>query len=273
MILGIDTNLTSPILLNQPGMVLELDVDILSSSDVGVLVSAPHCRIIGKGGAIRNCAKSAVMLVDGADDFMIEDVEITGYNQSNTNGNAGIFCMGTVGISKIGVKNCEIHDGNGNGVRLHGCSRVSITGNYIHDTKGQSAEGIAINPYSDRVFIHHNRIERAWTTGILLWGGTHQAVEIKSNDIKNSGQAQDGGHPAIGINPQGATISGISIDKNRCYDDQATPTQTCGLMTYASGTIRCGRVTTDNLGWGMSYPKFWTPANGSTVVFEDWQCQ
>lgn len=271
MIIGMDTHLTETLVLDKPCTTLELQADILSSPDVAIKVTAPHCRIIGPG-SIQQAGKSAIMLADGADDFTIDGVTISEYNTSDTNGHGAIFANGTNGIDRITVRNCKIFDGNGNFVRLHACRDVLVELNRFSDSHGQSAEGITLNPWCEMVGVVKNQIISAWTTGILLWGGPHQTVLIDSNTIKNCGQAKDGTHPAIGINPQGQTVSGLIVRGNWIYDDQATPTQNCGIITYDTGTARCGRVK-DNLMWGCPYKSFYVPANGSAVVLQDWVCQ
>lgn len=261
-----------PLHMDQAGRGFK-DATILDSTDVALVVSAPDCRVSGLH--IKGCAKAAIMLLPGADHFVMENCVIQDYNRSNTNGQAAFFMYGAAGpISDVRVINCRISNGNGNTIRAQNVKGLHIIENDLSDTRGNSSEGLAFNPECEFIRILRNRVRNAFVDGILFFGTGHRDVWILENSISNSGQRRDGTHPAIAVDPQaGGVVAGFLIQDNLIFDDQVdtnmkpAPTQNCALMTRGAGQVRAARRA-GNLTWGMPYADFWVPQAGSTTTVE-----
>lgn len=255
----------NPIVMTTPNEVLE-NLNLIDVPGVAVTARAPGCG--ARNVTVNGCDLSAFMLEDGADDFKLNGVTIANYNRLNKNGHAAIFCNPSAGpLLNLRGKNLNISNGNGNCVRLTSVVGFDFSECAFSGTTGLSAETLTFNKRCRHGRVRFCTFRFSWTDHALFWGDGHEDIEIFKNYFLNSGMANDGTHPAIGIQPNGGTVSAIDIHDNRFADDRATPLTACGVMTYGAGVIRW-REPYRNLQWGCAYPNVWTKAAASTIVFE-----
>jgi len=238
----------------------------IDATAVGVafLLTGSFITIQAEGnGLIYGSQQSSVMVEKGSDGCVIDGLQITNYNTSDTNGHAAIFGHQ---CSNLTVRNCRISSGNGNGIRAGSVVGCTISGNVISHTFGQSSEGITIGSDADVI---GNKVSYANVTGILACGGPYQRIRVSGNTISNCSQSMKAGHPAVALNLQNNDWTGIEVSGNFAYDDQQSPTQACLLMVYGPGSIASGGVY-GNAQWGCCWPRQVTVADGVPPSLTDW---
>ncbi|HKT10336.1 MAG TPA: right-handed parallel beta-helix repeat-containing protein [Terriglobia bacterium] len=237
--------LAGPVKLAVPMTELLILQKLDGGTDVEIEVLADLVKVTARGaGMITNSLLSAVMVTAAGTRCTIDGLVVTGYNTKNATGHAGIFGYKAVDLTVI---NCRISDGNGNGVRTDGVDTAFIFNNRVARTHGASSEGITLG--AKHVLCERNRVDRANVTGILVWAGPYEEIDIAGNTVSNSSQTAAGSHPGIGISLNRSQITGLRIEDNCCYDDQLSPTQSHAIAIYGPGSIAHGRVW-GNMGWG-----------------------
>lgn len=196
---------------------------------------------------IANPTLSAVMVTAAGTRCTIDGLVVTGYNTKNATGHAGIFGYKATDLT---VRNCRASNGNGNGIRTDGVDGALVLGNHVSRTAGSSSEGITLG--AKHVRCERNIVDRANVAGILVFAGPYEDISIVGNTVSNSSQTTAGTHPGIAIALNGSAVTGLRIQDNCCYDDQATPTQSHAIAIYGPGKVNCGRVM-GNMGYGNQY--------------------
>ncbi len=213
-------------------------VEVSASGRPGMPITfaaAPDAHVVLDGSTLEVPAEqSAMVMVDGRHDVVIEGFDITGY-ASDVSGHVpvGIFITGA--SDTITIRGNRVHDmgttfqgrsgGDAHGIAVYGTDAghaiedVSITGNELDHLSLGSSEALVVNGNVRDFLIEGNRVHDTNNIGIDVIGFEGVASDptvdqardgiIRGNEIWN---IDSGGNPAYG---QSRSADGVYVDGGR----------------------------------------------------------
>lgn len=138
------------------------------------------------------------------------------------------------------IKNCYVHDTNGDGIVLRDVSNVVITGCTFENIGGQAAVRGSISGSTDGVTLYNNTVHNVAQNGFnfgqrITDGVDHTNLRIIGNTIDDTGVLVSGGLAhALYIQAQDAEITHNTITGSRDGN---------GISVRSSGEVACNDVS------------------------------
>lgn len=224
----------------------------LTFSGTGISIGSSSNVIIEGDNStqITGSVNTAVSITTGSH-ILVENLGVSGYNSSNTTGNAGFMIFGA--SSDVTFLHDSASSGKGQCFRMDSASGLPnntwILNNICTLSTGSSSEGIG--PMGNNTWVIGNYVYKTGATGILVYNGragtTFSNIFIENNSIGDTSQVA-AGNAGIQLNPTSNAIQNIVVSGNNVFDDQgvATTEVMLSLTNGASTGTITGLFVTGN---------------------------
>ncbi|MGI8955442.1 MAG: right-handed parallel beta-helix repeat-containing protein [Chthoniobacterales bacterium] len=235
--LTVDGNGTATaILLNRPGDMADA-IEVKNFTHIGIAVAASGCRVTNcliRG--LGDPAAHSMGIWHDAGPHPTDSTVMIDHNIIDDNGINGIYCTGgqiTIAENRLnGNHRATVPSGGGQidvGNAFTSNTFATITGNRVLDGGGMKTSGIELG--GGNFTISNNTIRNHGLAGIAVGHNATRAI-IKGNTVSNSGRnVLDLNRPQCrsGIYVMSGAAR-VEISGDRCFDDQASKTQTWGVL-------------------------------------------
>jgi hypothetical protein len=226
---------------------------ILNAGDTAIQVGTSCVDASITNNRIETPGLSGILFTNGAFRCRALGNYVTGANQSDTTGHAGINVLGTNSTAGVVIQGNQVKSSLTNGIRASAVSTVRplnvvIDGNLVEDCGvGDVTDGEGISVTVIGGVISSNVVRGSNAVGILVWGASEN-VAVHANVVSNSSQTTSGSHTAIQVHADSDAMRAVSVVGNVTYDDQGTITQNRPIAVTTNGGSITGLTIVANTG-------------------------